>query len=101
MTANQSRRPSLGLALLIAALIYCGGYVYCRVTHRIIHRQGYGGHTVATHSVEGYLGDGDPRYAAAFEVLDLALTPLRYLELGWWHLVRPIGQPWPHHPPPR
>ena len=81
------------------AALYLGGYLWARSRHAIIHRQGHGGHRVATHFVVGSVCRyGDPVPDLLCRALDLAYSPLRYLELGGWYLTKPPGTPWPDHP---
>jgi hypothetical protein len=85
------------LSILLA--VYCSGYTVSRATQVVIHRQGYSGDAVATHFVVGGdLSPTDPVRAATYSLMELAYTPMRYLELGAWYLVRPVGTPWHGHP---
>ncbi|HJZ79193.1 MAG TPA: hypothetical protein VKD91_02575 [Pyrinomonadaceae bacterium] len=82
---NHKRKIILALAAVL--LIYSLGYVYCRKNKWIVH---------LTSNVDGKctghdVNSGDfklntlPSTAAGF------YTPLRYLELGVWKIIKPDG----------
>lgn len=76
--------------------LYCLGYVICRQVTIIVHYSMHAPksytdtfHNVySLHDVRAGEGAFNPEVAAFY-------TPLRYFELGYWHVAKPIGSPYP------
>lgn len=75
----------------VVLLLYCSGYVVCRTTKLIVHKTMDSGGKYTNHSVI----HGDAKLASPNTGIAAFYTPLRYVELGYWHLVKPIGSPYP------
>jgi len=71
--------------------IYTAGYGLFRVGHQIVHRSSVAGDRFSSHSVEG----GDAWFIGASINSSIALiyTPLRYVELAYWHFRQPLDRP--------
>ena len=74
-------------------LLYVGGYVLLRINHQIIHRSMDDGRCWTGHTICG----GDARLIGAAINSDLAAAyaPLCYLELWYWKIRQPLGDPVP------
>lgn len=83
----------LKIALILGAalLVYCAGYALCRKRQIIVHRSSCAAAQYTSHEVS----DGDAKIASLNPQLAAFYTPLRYLELFYWHQVRPIGSSCP------
>ncbi len=91
----KTRRKRICLVIGILLALYCLGYVGARLNHHIVH--------YISCDASGVYIWHDVADAHGYEVTDTGAimnariaafyTPLRKLELGWWHLARPLGSP--------
>lgn len=88
----KARRKCIAFVTGVLLALYCLGYVGVRLSHQLVHyiscndSGNYAQHDV----IGGYApvtGEGLNAPLAGF------YTPLRYVELGWWHLAHPLGSP--------
>ena len=89
MKASRPRVFAVAGIVLLGA--YFAGYALVRSGRLIVHRSSVAGDRYASHSVE----PGDARLAGGYinGVVALIYTPLRYAELGYWHLRQPLDSP--------
>lgn len=70
--------------------MYCGGYVYLRYYHRIVHYSVFAADCYSEHRVES----GDTK---AFAIVNAYAVffyfPLRGIENMFWNLYEPLGSP--------
>ena len=90
------RAPENGirLALLVIGgllLVYCLGYVLCRKGSVIVHTTACAGHEYSSHDVV----EGDAKIVSLNPALAAFYTPLRYLEISYWYLTKPLGSSCP------
>ena len=84
---RRIRKRKLILILALLLLIYCLGYGFCRYQRWIVHY---------TASVDGkctYHGvaAGDYKLGDMNQAVAIVYAPLRYVELAYWKLVKPVG----------
>ncbi|MEP6671247.1 MAG: hypothetical protein ABJF10_18945 [Chthoniobacter sp.] len=87
----MSRKPILTVVCCIILGIYLAGYAFLRVEIQIVHRSSVAGGNYYSHSVE--VSDGIMASATINDLIALAYTPLRYVEIGYWRLRQPLDSP--------
>lgn len=87
MTKNRVRLAVLVLGVLL--FVYCVGYMLCRRSSAIVHRASCAGGEYSSHDVIA----GDAKIVSFNSELEALYTPLRYLEIVYWRLKKPIGSP--------
>lgn len=85
--AKSTLRRRLILIGAVFLLLYSAGYVACRLNKSIVHSAASVDGKCTAHNVDA--GDfkmiNKPSLVASF------YTPLRYVELGVWKIVKPTG----------
>ena len=85
--AKSKLRRRLILIVAVLLVLYSAGYVICRLNKSIVHSASNVGGKCTAHQV--HAGDfkmtNMPSLAAGF------FTPLRFVELGVWKIVKPTG----------
>jgi hypothetical protein len=82
------------LALLILGgllLVYSIGYVFCRRSSIIVHAAACAANQYSSHDVVA----GDAKIVSLNSGWAAFYTPLRYLEILYWRLAKPIGSSCP------
>ena len=85
--ARRNLKRKLILIVAVLLLVYSLGYVFCRTNKWIVHSAASVDGKCTSHDVVG--GDFKlnrmPSMAAGF------YTPLRYLEMAVWKIIKPEG----------
>jgi hypothetical protein len=85
--AIRNLKRKLLLAVIVLLLLYSAGYVFCRMNKWIVHSAANVGGKCTGHEVApgDFKLNNMPAIAAGF------YTPLRYVELGVWKVIKPAG----------
>ena len=75
------------MAMLVLVVVYSLGYVFCRMNKWIVHSTSNVGGQCTGHHVAG----GDFKLNRMPSMAEGLFTPLRYLELGVWKIIKPAG----------
>ncbi len=78
------RRTRICLITGVLLALYSVGYLGVRLNHTLVHQ-------IAANAAGNYLWHGVDSYYFDKPRLAAFYTPLRYVELGFWHLVHPLG----------
>jgi hypothetical protein len=86
MTKSKLRRRLI-LIVGLFLLLYSAGYVGCRFNKSIVHSAASVDGKCTAHDVDA----GDFKMTNAPSLVATFYTPLRYVELGAWKIVKPAG----------
>lgn len=85
--AKSKLRRRLILMALALLVVYSAGYAVCRLNKSIVHSAASVGGKCTSHEVH----DGDFKMTNVAVIMATFYTPLRYVELGVWKIVKPTG----------
>ena len=85
--AKSKLRRRLILIVVLLLMLYSAGYVVCRFNKSIVHSAGSVDGKCTAHEVQA----GDFKMTNAPSLAATFYTPLRYVELGVWKIVKPTG----------
>jgi hypothetical protein len=85
--AKSKLRRRLILILVLFLIVYSAGYVVCRLNKSIVHSAASVDGKCTAHEVHS----GDFKMTNMPSLVASFYTPLRYLELGVWKIVKPAG----------
>jgi hypothetical protein len=85
--AKSKLRRRLILIVAVFLLLYSAGYVGCRLNKSIVHSAANVAGKCTAHEVAA----GDFKMTNMPSLVAAFYTPLRYLELGVWKIVKPAG----------
>lgn len=86
MAKSKSKRRLL-LIFILLVLAYSAGYVICRLNKSIVHSAASVGGKCTGHDVTA----GDFKMNNLPSMMAGFYTPLRYIELGVWKIIKPAG----------
>lgn len=86
MAQSKLRRRRI-IILLLFLIVYSTGYVICRLNKSIVHSAATADGKCTAHQVTA----GDFKMTNLPSLMTTFYTPLRYVELGVWKLVKPAG----------
>lgn len=86
MAKSKLRRRVILVVAVILAL-YSAGYVFCRLNKSIVHSAATVDGKCTAHEVQA----GDFKMTNLPSLVATFYTPLRYVELGVWKIVKPTG----------
>lgn len=86
MVKSKLRRRLILLSALLL-ILYCAGYVICRLNKSIVHS----GASVVGKCTAHEVTSGDYKIMNTSDILAAIYTPMRYVELGVWKIVKPEG----------
>jgi len=84
---RRKLKRKLILVLASLLLIYFVGYGFCRYQKMIVHSAASAAGKCTFHDVSA----GDYKMGSLNPAAALVYTPLRYLEMVYWKLKKPIG----------
>jgi hypothetical protein len=87
LKAKRKFKRKLMVAMLALVLVYSLGYVFCRTNKWIVHSTSNVGGKCSGHQVNS----GDFKLNLMPSTAAGLYTPLRYLELGVWMIIKPEG----------
>jgi len=85
--AKSKLRRRLILVLALLLVVYSAGYVICRLSKSIVHSAASVEGKCTAHQVTA----GDFKMTNMPSLMATFYTPLRYVELGVWKIVKPPG----------
>ena len=85
--AKSKLRRRIILILLAVLLVYSVGYVICRWNKSIVHSAASVNGKCTGHEVQA----GDFKMNNLPGTMSALYTPLRYVELGVWKIIKPQG----------
>ena len=85
--AKSKLRRRLALVLLLILAAYSAGYVICRLNKSIVHSAASVGGKCTAHEVIA----GDFKISNVSSLMASFYTPLRYVELAVWKVLKPQG----------
>jgi hypothetical protein len=85
--AKSKLRRRLILIVALLLLLYSAGYVVCRLNKSIVHSAANVAGKCTAHEVHA----GDFKMTNLPSLMATLYTPLRYVELGVWKVVKPTG----------
>ena len=86
MVKSKLRRRLI-LIVVLFLIVYSAGYVICRLNKSIVHSAANVGGKCTAHEVQA----GDFKMTNLPAAMAAFYTPLRYVELGVWKIVKPAG----------
>lgn len=88
---KRTRKQTFAIVGAVILSLYISGYGFSRTNHQIVHRISVAGGSYSSHSVVG--GDAWFIGAAINGLIAGIYTPLRYVELAYWHIRQPLDSP--------
>lgn len=85
--AKTKLRRRLILVLILFLIVYSVGYVICRLNKSIVHSIAKVDGKCTAHEVH----EGDYKMTTLPPLMAAIYTPLRYVELGVWKILKPVG----------
>ena len=85
--AKSKLRRRLILIVSVSLLLYSAGYVACRLNQSIVRSAASVADKCTAHEVHA----GDFKMTNMPSLVATFFTPLRYVELGVWKIVKPTG----------
>jgi hypothetical protein len=85
--AKSKLKRRLILILFLFLIVYSVGYVICRLSKSIVHSAATVDGKCTAHQVTA----GDFKMTTLPSLMATIYTPLRYVELGVWKVVKPAG----------
>jgi len=85
--AKSKLRRRLILIVALVLLLYSAGYVGCRLNKSMVHSAASVDGKCTAHEVHA----GDFKMTNMPSLVATFYTPLRYVELGVWKIIKPTG----------
>lgn len=85
----KARRTTVFIIIAALLAVYAGGYISARRNYRMVHYISYVDGSYTMHDVAG--GDAQLFGSTFNGYIALFCTPLRYVEIAFWHIAHPLG----------